>query len=43
MDLKNFKTTKEVQISPKIIDQIIGQDEALTIIKKAASQRRNVL
>ena len=43
MDLKNFKTTKEIQISPKLIDQIVGQDEAITIIKKAASQRRNVL
>ncbi len=43
MDFKNFKTTKEIQISPRLIDQIIGQDEALTIIKKAASQRRNVL
>jgi len=43
MDFKNFKTTKEIQISPKLINQIIGQNEAITIIKKAASQRRNVL
>ena len=38
-----FKTTKEIEISPKIIDQIIGQDEAVKLIKKAAKQRRNML
>src|SRR3989344_4940851 len=38
----NFKTTKEIEISPKIIDQIIGQDEAVKLIKKAAKQRRNI-
>ncbi len=39
----NFKTTKEIKISDKVIDQIIGQDEAVNIIKKAAKQRRHVL
>ncbi len=43
MEIKNFKTTKDITLSPKLIDQIIGQDEALTIVKKAAKQRRNVL
>jgi len=42
MPLK-FKTTKELKIPPNLVDQIIGQDEAVRIIKKAAKQRRNVL
>ena len=41
--LKNFKTTKEIKVSSSIVDQIIGQDESVNIIKKAAKQRRNVL
>ncbi len=38
-----FTTTKDIDTSPKIINQIIGQEGAVTIIKKAAKQRRNVL
>ncbi len=37
-----FKTTKEIKVPSKIVDQIIGQDEAVNIIKKAAKQRRHV-
>jgi len=42
-DLLNFKTTAEIQVPEKLVDQVIGQDEAVNIIKKAASQRRHVL
>ncbi|HLC56711.1 MAG TPA: ATP-dependent protease LonB [Candidatus Nanoarchaeia archaeon] len=38
-----FNSTKEIKISEKIVDQIIGQDEAVNIIKKVAKQRRHVL
>ena len=38
-----YKTTKEIPISKKVVDQVIGQDHAISIIKKAAKQRRNVL
>ncbi|MCK5107549.1 MAG: ATP-dependent protease LonB [Nanoarchaeota archaeon] len=38
-----FKTTKDIKYPKKIIDQVIGQDEAVEIIKKAAAQRRHVL
>ncbi|RJQ15548.1 ATP-dependent protease LonB [Candidatus Woesearchaeota archaeon] len=41
-DLK-YKTTKDIPVSKRMIDQVIGQDEAVNIIKKAASQRRHVL
>ncbi len=40
---ENFKTTKDIKISEKIIDQVIGQEEAVDVIKKAAKQRRHVL
>ena len=41
-DLK-FKTTASVKIPEKLVDQVIGQKNAVDIIKKAAKQRRNVL
>ena len=41
--MKKFKTTEEVPIPTKLIDQVIGQDDAVKIVKKAAAQRRNVL
>src|SRR3989344_286986 len=39
----NFKTTKEINISEKISDQVIGQAEAVNIIKKVAKQHRHLL
>ncbi|MCL5420670.1 MAG: ATP-dependent protease LonB [Candidatus Parvarchaeota archaeon] len=39
----SFKTTDDIKIPPKIVDQVIGQEQAVEIIKKAATQRRNVL
>jgi len=39
----NFKTTKEIKVSKLIIDQIIGQKQAIDILKKVANQRRNLL
>src|SRR3989338_10432899 len=38
-----MKSTKNIKVSEKIIGQVIGQDEAVKIIKKAALQRRHVL
>ena len=42
-DYSKIKSTKEVKVSPKISEQVIGQDTALNLIKKAAKQRRNIL
>jgi len=39
----NIKSTSEVEVPKKLIDQVIGQDHAVEIIKKAALQRRHVL
>ena len=38
-----FKSTSEIKVPEKIIGQVIGQDEAVEVIKKAAQQRRHVL
>ena len=41
--MRKFKTTEEIAIPTKLIDQVLGQDDAVKIVKKAASQKRNVL
>lgn len=38
----SFKSTSDIQVDKTIISQVIGQDEAVNIIKKAAQQRRHV-
>ncbi len=37
-----FETTDEIKVNPRIVDQVIGQDKAVAIVKKAAKQRRHV-
>ncbi len=39
----SMKSTKTIPVPEKIVDQVVGQDEAVKIIKKAALQRRHVL
>ncbi len=41
-DALNFNNTKEIKIHQKMIDQVVGQEHAANVIKKAASQRRHV-
>ncbi len=41
--MKKFENTKEIKIPDKLVDQVIGQEAAVKIIKKAARQKRNVL
>lgn len=38
----NFKTTEDIEVPKNTIQQVIGQDEAVEIIKKASKQRRHV-
>lgn len=38
-----FKTTADIKVPDSLVEQIIGQDEGVKIIKKAAKQRRHVL
>ncbi len=39
----NFNNTSEIKIPKNLSEQILGQDHAINIIKKASQQRRNVL
>lgn len=41
--MKKFETTREIAVPKRLIDQVIGQDKAVRLVKKAAKQRRNVL
>ncbi|WP_338095568.1 ATP-dependent protease LonB [Methanorbis rubei] len=38
-----FDTTADIIIPPSLIDQVIGQEHAVEVIKKAATQRRHVM
>src|SRR4030065_1967184 len=40
---KSFETTADVKIPPHLVDQVIGQDEAVTVIRKAAEQKRHII
>ena len=40
---QNFKTTKDIKVPERLIDQVIGQDKAVDIVKKAAEQKRHVM
>ncbi|MDD1662384.1 MAG: ATP-dependent protease LonB [Methanomicrobiales archaeon] len=35
--------SSEIEVPPKLIDQVIGQDHAVEVIRKAAIQRRHVM
>ena len=39
----DFKDTSSITVPESLIDQVIGQDEAVEVIKKAARQRRHVM
>ncbi|WP_456474378.1 ATP-dependent protease LonB [Candidatus Pyrohabitans sp.] len=38
-----FRTTEEIEVPKNLIDQVIGQESAVEIIRKAALQKRHVL
>jgi len=39
----SFSSTKEIVVPKVLIEQVIGQDKSVEIIRKAAAQKRNVL
>lgn len=39
----NFSNTGEINVPPLLIDQILGQEQAVEIVRKAARQRRHVM
>src|SRR5690606_35413069 len=43
LEFSGYKTSEDIDVPERIIDQIIGQEEAVETVRKAAKQRRNVL
>ncbi len=43
MKTQNFGTTADIKVPDKLADQVIGQDSAVEVIKKAAEQKRHVM
>jgi len=39
----DFKDTSSITVPENLIDQVVGQDDAVEVIKKAARQRRHVM
>ncbi|MDD1660500.1 MAG: ATP-dependent protease LonB [Methanomicrobiales archaeon] len=39
----DLDTSSEIEVPPRLIDQVIGQDHAVEVIRKAAIQRRHVM
>ncbi len=39
----SFKSTAEIKVSKDIINQVIGQEDAVEVVRKASHQRRHVL
>ena len=40
---QKFETTSDLKIPPQLVDQVIGQDEAVVVIRKAAEQKRHII
>ena len=38
-----FKTTSEIEVPERLLDQVIGQDKTVDIVRKAAEQKRHVM
>jgi len=40
---QKFKTTEEIKVPELLLDQVIGQDRSVEIVRKAAEQKRHVM
>ena len=40
---QKFKTTEDIKVPDLLLDQVIGQDRAVDIVRKAAEQKRHVM
>ncbi len=43
VERQEFESTADVEVPDKLINQVIGQDQAVEVIRKASEQRRHVL
>src|SRR5207248_8898814 len=39
----SIRTTQDVQVPTRLIDQVLGQDDAVRVVRKAADQKRHIL
>src|SRR5256885_8977158 len=39
----DFRSTAEVKIPERLVDQVIGQEHAVEVIRKASEQKRHVM
>ena len=40
---KGVNTTNDIKIPERLVDQVIGQDQGVEVIKRAAKQKRHVI
>ncbi len=40
---ENYKSTVDIDVPKSLLSQVVGQDESVELIRKAAAQKRNVL
>ena len=40
---QKFTTTKDIKVPELLLDQVIGQDQAVNVVRKAAEQKRHVM
>ena len=40
---QQFETTADLEIPERLLDQVIGQDESVQVVRKAAEQHRHVM
>ena len=40
---QNFESTKDIEVPDLLLDQVIGQDRSVEIVRKAAEQKRHVM
>ncbi|MBP2133605.1 Lon-like ATP-dependent protease [Methanomicrobium sp. W14] len=43
IEIDNIETSSDIEVPKRLIDQVIGQEHAVEVIKKAAIQRRHVM
>ena len=43
IESKSFNSTADIKIPDKLADQVIGQDSAVEVVKKASEQKRHVM
>jgi len=43
IERESFQTTADIKVPKKLLDQVIGQDHAVTVVRKAAEQKRHVM